>query len=91
MKALCSSFVHPSEGLFDICSRVQRMIGSMTATFDGQQCAMVSKKSDTLDRNVVFAVKTDCVRSAAKMRLRRVLIDMCIERLIKERLCEITM
>jgi hypothetical protein len=75
-------------GLHDICSRVQRMTTSMKATINGTTCAMVPEKRDSLERNVIFHVKQECLRPAAKMRLKRVLIDMCIERMIKERLME---
>jgi hypothetical protein len=75
--------------LHDICNRAQGMTTSMKATIEGRACAMVPQKTESLDRNVRFRAKQECIRSAAKMRLRRVLIDMCIESMIKERLKEI--
>jgi hypothetical protein len=75
-------------GLHEICSRAQRMTTSMKATINGRTCAMVPEKRDSLERNVIFCAKQECIRPAAKMRLKRVLIDMCIESMIKERLKE---
>lgn len=88
VKALCSTIqqLGSSMELTDICNQSLRMITKMRANIDGKECAMVSQTTGILLRKVKFIATPKCVRSAAKKRLKRVMLDMCIERLIKERL-----
>jgi len=86
VKALCSSLCLPKQSYFlhDIELNVKKLVNGMTAEIGGKNCSMAPVSQNTLIKKVRFDCNEEWAKEAMKMRLRRLLNSMIIEKIVEK-------